>query len=312
MRRTAAFLTSVVLLAGHAAKAAEPAPFDSGFGEHRLEQRPPAGRVPPAPALPAIEPGGGEEQPYIGQRPALSEPSPRIADLKSFAEAYRRAGSPRLAIYFNRELSEQISEWLPQSLRQLELTQDSALIAETNRGTAVQAGATNRITLSETHALHSGPTVSREGLEERWRWQFEDAVSQTFLAADARVIDRALMLRQMAANRTPGGTTSAAVSMTTNEMVALNGFADVLIEILVARSTDGTADLRATAKRLSDGQLLGSALLRAGELGQSEQPGRFVPTAGGYMRERQRAEPSVAQQSEALALRLMRSMEGRL
>lgn len=294
-------------MAASAAFADSHTPFDEDLGESRLEQTTPAGQISPGWTPPSAVSDPGEQR-YITEptRDINAEASQAITS--AFSSAYRAAGSPRMAVYFNRELSEEVREWIP-GYQQLRVTSNqTASVTGPNLQTADASYSSDR-TATLTTRQYVDASGRRVDPSEEWTWQFEDAITQVFLSAGANVVDRAMMFRQAAHKNPNSQGADGSISITQNEMSALNGFADILVEVKVTRSASALGyDFRATGKNIKTGQIIASAYLN-GEGDQREQ--RYVATANGY--EKQYTTPlTVDYISRELALKLMQSMAPQL
>jgi hypothetical protein len=299
---TLAVLTT--LLAGVPMAHAKEQPFDSSVLESRLEQATPAGRVPP----PSSQPGATalpDEQPYITETAPQSDEASG-ATLAEFGAAYRQARSPRLAIYFNRELSDEIREWIPVQRQQVTLQSTQSAAGYSQGEGQFAAHETATLQMESTAELHHGASGKREDHSEAWKWRFEDAITRLFLEANAKVVDRSVILRQMARQSPSADSTSL------NEISALDRYADILVETSVTRSgAEPGYDFRATAKDIRTGRILGTALVNGSEV-EGVRKSRFVATSKGYERQAESPEMTVEGISRALTLKLMRSLSQQL
>lgn len=316
-----------------------------------LEQSTPAGAVPPPrPVKPIVSPAPEASTVRPVVEPAVT-PTPGVEfDLarRDFEQAYRRAGSPRLAVYFNRELSDEVREWIPddavtqvstyhETHRQSasgsgefkirgqgelqpprgskEPAQPFSIDASGHGSGRMQAQSETRAESSDTvlRQAYIGPTGGREDPREAWKWEFEDTLTNKLLSARANLVDRAMIFRLMAKNSPQNFGLSGSISTNINEISALEKYADILVEMLVTEAP-GTAvgyDFRATAKEVKTGRLVGTAYVRGSESLQAPQS-RIVAGPNGYQRETIRQVPTVYDVSSLLATRLLRSMSGAL
>jgi len=153
----------------------------------------------------------------------------------ALSEAYQRAGSPRIAVLLNRELSDSVLEWS---------VERGMVISPLGR--IREFGLVQRIPLQG----------AREQRSEGWMWAFEDALFAPCLEAGVRLVDRATILR-LAANASGADRDLADTSsQRAVEMDALRGHADYLVEALV--QADGGMDptLLARVIEVSSGQIM--------------------------------------------------------
>jgi hypothetical protein len=237
--------------------------------------------------------------PYIG-RPLSGAAQPLAeevysASVKRFEAAYAAAKKPRIAIYFNRVLSDEVREWITPARGIMTgkgeevsagsgatiVTPDGAVVettpdakvkgsADTERGMAVY---------SETHAEDQ----QREKPEEIWMWRFEDYFLQPLLKAGAILIDRATVLRLVAAASADENDAYTVESVKLTEMRALVDHADIFVELLVTRdhaSPSGYA-FRTIAKDTKTGMIIGS-VTKTGQDYRYEKSFEAVAEPSGY------------------------------
>lgn len=152
-----------------------------------------------------------------GAPAAFGEQSATVA---GFADAYRRNGKPRLALYWNRQLSEALSDWYS-DVRVLNASQNnSSMSGEFNLN---QSGNSQN-----TLEVQRRTQDQRRGVVgESFEWEFQEAYLAPFLEAGATIVDRGAMMRFTAAD-------DPAAGEKTVEVRGLQGKADYLLEILVA------------------------------------------------------------------------------
>ena len=137
---------------------------------------------------------------------------------KTFAKAYVAAGKPRLVVYLNRELSDEVREWVTD-------TRDLSVIGSPSAGKAfIQQG------LSATQVRDHNDTEVSPGTD--WQWQFEEAVLEPLINNGVRVVDRTLINRTIAAKLDHSDSTKP-LALKQIEMNALSQFADLLVEIRI-------------------------------------------------------------------------------
>ena len=303
----AAFLSSVT---AHA-QSGQVEHYDSDGAVIHLERITPPGRVPSANPTRAYDLPGETEA--FAPPPRTEPESPSAAErdrevIRYFAEAYRAGGSPRMAIYFNRELSDEVREWIPTGGAMVDSRTE--LSATGRRGTETL---TAHSRTSSTGQIYVPPTGGRDDPREAWKWQFEDGVSRTFLEAGSKLVDRSLIFRLTAKNQPNQLGLDGTVSTSVNEISALEKYADIVVEVLVVRSSTSAVgyDFRATAKDVRTGTLLGSAYVDGAD-NPNPATTRFVAGSSGYEKRRFQKLPSVGDMSRMLAAQLMDGMTGTL
>lgn len=211
------------------------------------------------------------------------------SSLASFRSAYAAAGKPRLAVYFNRELSDEIEEW--KTPVRVEHTSTNLFGDRVQSETAVHF----RTDSGQTHS----------DLPNRMTWALEQGFYQAFSAEKARLVDRKMMLRLAAAKRPENG--KAMVAVRHVETDALKGHADILIELLIEAQPGSKSgyNFRAQATSVKTAQII--AMVNADDL--EPVKGRFVAGPNGYERVRASADPAYARDlGKQLAQRLMVEM----
>jgi hypothetical protein len=227
------------------------------------------------------------------------------AVVREFAAAYGRQESPRMIVYFNRELSEEVREWTASDRVMIEgqhRETESGPEGETRR--AGNAG----VAISRQAATGDG---GRYGPGERWMWEFEQAIADMMLDADVVLIDRAVVLRRQAAERDDDTLGNPSRSVRTLEVQALDKYADLLVEVWVAHSPESPLgyEFRAQVKDIKDGRLV-ATVTTFGE-GSPMAGGRqsVVATSRGY--EIVEEVPSVTDAATELGVAIMESLSRR-
>ncbi|NJR72238.1 MAG: hypothetical protein HC782_04155 [Gammaproteobacteria bacterium] len=277
----------------------------------RLEEATPYGRVPPSNS-PVRSEGIPREQNYIGTK-VTPAPKPRFdsetADAEKFGSAYQRAKSPRIAIYFNRSLSDQVSEWVStrRTLDQLQY-ESNVKNSQTMDGKKIASGTSaikGEVTRTNEQQVFAGNAGERDDPAERWVWEFENAIINRFLDQNVNVVDRALMFRLMA-NKSPS------VSNINNESSALSSYADVLIEVLVTRSNNSHIgyDFRATAKSIKQQTIIASTFFD-GATNTNAVTERYTTDQSGYRKVIEQAPLKIDDVAAQLSLKLMSALTKR-
>lgn len=224
------------------------------------------------------------------------------ATLDSFRNAYGRAGQPRLAIYMNRRLAADTSEFR---------TEERVVIS--GRGKDDQQGfeaksSTGNAQMEVSKQTHAGDTGRRASPEEEWLWDFEEGFTNAFLDADATLIDRATILRLSGADDEKTRADGSRSDARTVEMGALTKFAEVYVEILMTPSESSTGwKVRAVAKEIKTGKLLAQARADA-QISDVNKDGKKEFEAGpnGYVRKTFADTP--VDQGATLAFSLMEAL----
>lgn len=191
------------------------------------------------------------------------------AQAPGFTSVYKRAGSPRVVVFWNRELSEETATEYEDVMRGRSDTRIGSNGSEVYR--------TDDVTLSA--GIRRRENAQRySDLTERADWKLESSFVSGLVSAGAVLVDRKTIVRK--AGRGAAGQTPNQQSI---EMDALLGHADILIEVL--QTTDESAPLdtsfRVSMKRIATGRILGQFVTAARPMiGR----GRFVAGPNGYER----------------------------
>jgi hypothetical protein len=243
---------------------------------------------PPAPTAPARAP----EAPVVPPPPA---PDPNVAAdaaIARFKQAYARRGAPRIAVFWNRQLGDRLGQWV--ATNRVVTTDSLAVMREGGRRDGEKvAGSGERVVSSQK--LDREPGRSWPG--EPWSWEFQNGFLDPLLRAGARVVDRAAIVRLTAAKRSGVGT-AAAPDEQTVEIQALQGFADVLVEILVSPSGQ---DLNALVKEIDTGTILASVNSRS--LPGAAPTREYLATSRGF--ESREQPPELSRVATLLSLGVM-------
>lgn len=237
--------------------------------------------------------------------PMLAEP---VADKPAsgptgmdFAAAYEQVSRPRIAVYYNRELSGQLEEWIT-PVRQ----------KTTQRG---YFGATYQ---GESYTQFRDFNESlRANPDERWSWAFEDGFYTALLNQKVRLIDRTAILR-LAANDRPETPDKdkpdvhiETIPLKRVEIDALKNHADLVVEVLVAQGDDASSyEFKAKVMEVKTGRLL-AMVNHVPPADAAQREGKFVAGPNGYEREQLAAAADDARaQGERLAEEVMRRLAG--
>src|SRR5882672_7637022 len=157
----------------------------------------PRGTVPPPGpgAPPAVSP---RETGVLTPPPPPDFQAAIAAMVGRFESVYISKGSPRLALYWNRKLSDRLSQWdsLDRTLttdRRVAITQGSDASAGKTGGREFQESETANVT------QRMGAEARRASPGEPWEWEFQNGFLDPFMRAGARIMDRTAILRLTAA-----------------------------------------------------------------------------------------------------------------
>ncbi len=179
------------------------------------------------------------------------------AAVERFRGAYASRGKPRLAVFLNRSLSDEVREWKTES-RDV-ISGDGSITTST-----VTEHGTERDTITGDISLYEQKHIedkARAGVAEGYLWSFEDGFVQPFLRAGTRLVDRATIMRLAAAESGKQGDAYDLMAVKKIEMDALLGKADILVELLITRhpSSPYGYEFKASAKDIRTGTLIANA-----------------------------------------------------
>jgi len=267
-----------------------------------LEKETPKGQVPP-PAFISPRTGGTESE---SQAVPETSRSKLEADMegtrKHFAEVYVVQKQPRIVVYVNRELSDDVREWSSN----YRLVTEGEIEVE-RAGVSVERGSEKVGPVLERGAERVGASAGkvkgkngvfseetrvsddRPAPPENWMWQMEDSFFGPFLKAKAVLVDRSTILR-LASSDVHAGSSPAQTqpSVKQVEMAAIKDKADLLMELLVRRNPQAPAgyEFRVNVKEIKSGRILAKASSLAWK--QEEQKyvlvAKYQATEHGYVR----------------------------
>ena len=217
---------------------------------------------------------------------------PAAAARDAFRRAYRRADSPRLAVFWNRVFDDR--------LREMEM--ESRLVIEGKRDVRIgKAGETS------TERDRSGWTVSietrRDGarpspLSEVAGFKFQTGFLDPLIESGAAVVDRTTVMRLTAARRTlsSDGTEASGPAIADRQLVetaALMEHADLLIQIALSPSDESPtgAFFHVSVVDVETGRIVASFFddatgdhLRAKSASPADVKKKWAAAPGGYVR----------------------------
>ena len=146
---------------------------------------------------------------YRSGQPRVIQPAPKetvqidaAPIIDRFAAAYAARNRPRLAIFYNREFSDRLSQWFGVSRVAVTEKRDARLSGEvekTEGNVDLKGRSTGTVGVGRQDRLTD---PRRRGLDGVEGWRFENAFSKPLLEAGARLIDRAAVMRPAAVEST--------------------------------------------------------------------------------------------------------------
>lgn len=229
----------------------------------------------------ALAPGLAAAQFRSDVPEVLAPPPPafdsREVQLDMSRQAYRRAGAPRIVVFWNRQLSDRTSNAQDLVVLKDGETTRGRGYSERHEGMAEVTTHSSETRIGQRDASDEARR-SRFGEEEEWR--FLEGFDGQLQKAGLRIVDRNLAMRAVAA------TEGASIDRQSAEMKGIAQYADLMMTVL--ETSDPQAPLgvlfKITVTDLRSGVVLLS-LLSDGR-GQPNGSGRFVAGAHGFERER--------------------------
>lgn len=258
--------------------------------------------------VPVAPPAG----PEVPQRPTgtVLVPPPRpdyrqtvAAAIDRFQPLYVKRGSPKIAVYWNRQLTDRLGQWVADE-RLVVSTQAGAMVERQSppgSTTTWRAGGSSEH-ITERQRLARDP--QRSSPHEIWNWEFENGFLEPLFGAAVQIVDRATILRLTAAQAKGTGVGSVGMpDAQTLEVNALQGYADLLIEVLVSASPYGTHgyEMNVVAKNVKTGVLM--AHVNSRSLPTPPPAGEYVATPRGF--ELKQRPPELRRVASDLALGVM-------
>lgn len=247
---------------------------------------------------------------YREGTPEVLRPAPRPADPRAELERrsaaeYAEAGSPRIVVFWNRELSDRIANDYDEVTLEYgeEATGASAAVSRNGR---YAEGA--RVTAYERETRTGRREVSDDRrdslLDEDSEWQFLEGFQERLQSAGVRLVDRSLAMRAVAAAE--GGPTDKQIA----EMQGIARLADMMMTLTQTTAPETPLGVRfkITVTDLQDGQIV-TTMVADGN-GPPRGPRRFVAGANGFERE-QAPMLDAAQAGANLASELLARLAGK-
>jgi hypothetical protein len=225
--------------------------------------------------------------------------------IQRFKSVYAAWGTPRIAVFLNRALSDEVREWR---------TDARLVVASGSTSVRSKDGQEERASEIATGTSIStqkplGDESARPNPGETWMWEFEGGFLEPFLAAGGRMVDRATIMRLSAARLGMQSNTYAAMAVKKVEMDALVDHADLFVEILITHSPASPYgyEFKAIAKEVKTGVIVAHVMSRRWKPEERWQRS-IVPTSRGYEIVDTTSMPLVHEISADLALELMNAL----
>lgn len=220
--------------------------------------------------------------PEVLPQAARASSDTAVADAEAFRAAYRRAGSPRMVVYWNRGLGDALTTQYDHVQQATHVAQAGAVAQLSDDGrTLTQDAGVASVTTLRSGERRIDDNGSRQLLPERSDWPLMTAFNSRLQGAGATLVDRTVAMRAQAA----GESAEQRKDTQTLELKALQDKADLLVEVLQTHDASAPFGVRfrVEVKRVATGELLAS-LVSDGSA-PKRAPGRFVAGGNGYVRE---------------------------
>lgn len=200
----------------------------------------------------------------------------------AFRVAYQRAGAPRIALYWNRVLSDEGESRYADRLSIRRRTEAATAGGYVGHGINAAAGVrTDDVEATSGRVRLDGP--ARESMDEADDWRVGSAFNAALQSAGVRLIDRSVSMRTTARASRSGRDPQAV------EMDALANKAELLMEVLQTPDDQSPIgySFRVEVKEVRTGRVL-ATIFEDGS-GVRNAPRRFVAGPAGFEREASQA-----------------------
>jgi hypothetical protein len=179
----------------------------------------------------AAQPGYREDMPAVNVAPKASDPDAgNLAASAAFAAWNRRAGRPSILVFFNRQLIEDgASQYDSVTTTAAAGVAEHGAFAVGGRHAAVAGSASRAAVVSETRSFQERANDGRYGFRSGpFTRAVETSLMSTLLSADARVVSREALIRNVSASRSKDDR----LDIQHLETLALQKGVEYLIEVL--------------------------------------------------------------------------------
>jgi hypothetical protein len=245
------------------------------------------------------------DQPPVLAPPTQTSPDDGTAIMESFRQKYATAHNPRIALFWNRELTDHLAR---------QILQTSATTSNKSESSTATGDATSKSTdkreqavTSTTNSQASLDDNQRESLDPRTDALLRTAFLETMRQAGVRFIERSLMVRNAAAGE------KAPIDDQLNEMKALQQQADWLMQIVLVRDAHAPLGFsyRIAVEDIKSQALITELFTPAAP--PPHAPGPYVAVNGGAGFVRAAPPPlTVREVGFTLALQIMNQLTGTL
>ncbi len=237
------------------------------------------------------------------------------ATRRQFAADYAAAGRPRIALFWNLTLNEDVADQkVSRTSVQTDTTRSSSFMEETTAGEVGSATLRDSDESSATDTtITSGDLITnnnnkrKAALAESDAWKLEAAFATAMRTANVRFIDRSTIIRMTHVQQGKNATSDTH----TIEAKALLGKADMFMEVLMTRDNEAPLGwgFRVSLKDVNSGAQLADFYSTAEpDLGPAPEP-YFVATNKGFEKVTPQMSATVEDIGRALARDAMRDLQ---
>lgn len=191
---------------------------------------------------------------------------------KNFKLAHNRAGRPKLAVFWNRQLDDQLSQWYT---------------ASRNISTHDNWYKGKGFTASQTRLDVETRFDDRPQPNELAGFEFDSGFTRTLLSSGVDIVDRASIMRLTHSKEKEAADKIVVADYQQIEIDALKDYADIVAEVLYAQENNktGVPIFLITIKKVSDGRIITKFRSRPTQFEQQYEE-KWVTTENGYEKQR--------------------------
>lgn len=223
---------------------------------------------------------------------------------KRFSAAYSAKGKPKIAIFLNRTLSDEVREW--RNLGRIVIAGDGSISKRNETLTNVEESTVKGpLSIGAQTQMEIGG--ARINPAEGYMWSYEDGFMQPFLRAGAYLVDRATIMRLTSLEFDQKSTNDLAVKNV--EMRSLVNKADIYVELLISAfpSSNFGYEFRAVVKEVKTGRIMASSTSLNWDKDKFS-PKKIITTAAGYEISNKKDLPRLQDVTQELAIDVMNSL----
>ncbi|RDV28034.1 hypothetical protein DXV75_03455 [Alteromonas aestuariivivens] len=240
----------------------------------------------------------------------------RAEILSGFQQVYNGAGKPRIAVFWNRQFDDQLSQWFQLARRTssagVDLSAQDSFQTEGTDPASYERSVSGQgeVSASDYLEVRVGQQ-QRAGFNEADGFKFASGFTSAFLNVPAKVVDRAAVMRLIQRQQEKQGGAEDMADVQKIETDSLVGFADYLTEILLTPDSDSETGwaFMVSVKSVQNGQVV-AMFHSAAELASKGAPKiSWEATPNGYQKvEEEQTPPTLAETGEQLGYETMQAL----